>query len=104
MREECQSQEGGEHAEGGADEEWVLPGFDFLIVRGVLIVQQHEGLGADEGADLAPRGRDAVVLTADGSGGCLGCDQTDVVARAGFAEGGEDAIDDYEASDVARLV
>ena len=58
--------------------------------------------GADEGADLTPRGGEAVELAADGSRASLGGEQTKAVARTELTEAQEDTVHDGEGGEVVR--
>lgn len=83
---EEQDEGGGEEAEGGGEVEGVL-GRGGRAAAGGLEV--GEDPGADEGADLADGGGDAVVDATDPRGARLGGEEADVVAGAELAKGEE---------------
>ena len=65
-----------------------------------IVLNDREDIGADEGANLARRGSNGVVLASDGRGRGLGSDETDIVARSGLTQREKDAVDNDEAGDV----
>ena len=91
---------GGEDAQTRADVEGVLV-LGGRVASGLLDVGKD--VDADEGADLADGRRDAVVLTPDTRGARLGGQEADIVARTQLAKAEEDAVDDDESADDARL-
>lgn len=88
---------GRKEGETGGDPERVL-GRLSLAVAGFF--NGRESVGADKSTNLANGGSNAVVATTDTSSAGLGSQKTNVVARAQFAKGLENAIDDSKSSDV----
>lgn len=97
IREANESQEGGEDTQTASDPERILGRLCCVMT---CILDVWEDISTDKGTNFAKGGGDAVVLAADAGGAGLGGDKADVVARAKFAEGKEDAVDDGESGDV----
>lgn len=89
MRQQKQRQPCRQDTQRACDEERVL-----TRAHGIrrILLYNREHIGADEGADFAQRGRDAVVLATHGRGAGFRRDEADVIARPKFAEGEEDAV------------
>ena len=97
-------QERAEEAKTAAHEKRVLASAGTVGATGGVVLDYWKNVRAYKSADLTERGSNGVILASDGGGTGFGSDKADVVARTGFAEGEEDAVDDDEAGDGGGFV
>ena len=102
MRQQEKRNESRQDTQCRTHKERILTSFDWIRIL-VAVVEDSENLIANKSTDFADCSGDTVVLASDGGSTGFRGDQADVVARAEFTEGEEDAVDDYEAGDVGRV-
>lgn len=118
IRQQKERNEGAQDAQRARHKEGILAGLDYISVL-VAVIQDSQDLIAYKSTDFADCSCDTVVLASDSGCAGFGGYQADVVAwsEPGYCQhhfsdildfddllskGKEDAVDDYETSDVGR--